>query len=228
MFERMKEAIKRKLARNILSICVKYFHIAYYNNHEIGNNTRWFGTKIQKLPLDMWTYQEMIYELRPEIIVETGTADGGSALFFASLFDLLGKGSVVTVDIKGCSVSHPRITKLIGSSTSKEIFKQVEDLVGNKKVMIVLDSDHSKEHVLKEMEMYSKLVPLGSYMVIEDTNVNGHPVAESHGPGPMEAVKEFLKKRKDFIIDTSREKFILTFFPNGFLKRVTQSAEEHI
>lgn len=220
MFKRVKEMAKRKMAKKLLNVCVKQFHIAYYNNHGIGNNTRWFGVKIQKLPLDMWTYQEMIYELRPEIIVETGTADGGSALFFASLFDLLGKGSVVTVDIKECGMSHPRVTKLIGSSTSEEIFKQVERLVGNKKAMVILDSSHLKEHVLKEMQMYSKLVPLGSYMVVEDTNVNGHPVAESHGPGPMEAVEEFLSKRKDFMIDTSREKFVLTFFPNGYLKRI--------
>lgn len=216
----IKEKLKRKIAKRIAKFSTKQFHIAYYNNYEIGNNTKWFGIKIQKLPLDMWVYQEMIYELRPDVIVETGTADGGSASFFASLFDLLGKGEVVTVDIKECEMTHPRVKKLIGSSTSEEIFKKIEELASNKKTIVILDSNHSKDHVLKEMEMYSKLVPVGSYMVVEDTNVNGHPVAETHGPGPMEAVEEFLKKRKDFVIDHSREKFMFTYFPNGFLKRI--------
>ena len=220
MAKNIKEGIKRKIARRLTKFATKQFHIAYYNNYEIGNNTKWFGVKIQKLPLDMWIYQEMIYELRPEVIVETGTADGGSALFFAQMFDLLGKGEVITIDIKECKMTHPRVTKLIGSSVSEDIFKKVKNLVGNKKTLVILDSDHSKNHVSKEMEMYSELVSVGSYMVVEDTNVNGHPVAESHGPGPMEAVEEFLKKRKEFVVDHSREKFMLTFFPNGFLKRV--------
>ena len=93
-------------------------------------------------------------------------------------------------------------------------------MVGSKAAMVVVDPDHHKAHVLKEMELYSQFVSIGNYLAVEDTNINGHPVAPSCGDGPMEAVDEFIKNRKDFEIDRSREKFLLTFFPEGFLKRI--------
>ncbi len=86
--------------------------------------------------------------------------------------------------------------------------------------MAILDSDHHKEHVLRELEIYSKFVTRESYIIVEDTNINGHPVRSKFGPGPMEAVKEFLKMNDDFIIDRSREKFYLTFNPDGYLKKM--------
>jgi cephalosporin hydroxylase len=85
--------------------------------------------------------------------------------------------------------------------------------------MVILDSDHHKDHVLRELEIYSKFVTNGSYIIVEDTNINGHPVRPKFGPGPTEAVKEFLKGSRDFVIDKSREKFFLTFNPNGYLKK---------
>lgn len=164
----------------------------------------------------------MIWELKPDFIIETGTDRGGSALFFASIFDLIGNGKVITIDINNYSekVNHPRITKIIGNSISPEIIEQVKKIIGDRTAIVVLDSNHRKNHVLKEMELYSAFVSLNSYMVVEDTNINNHPVLSGWGAGPMEAVKEFLKTRKDFEIDKSREKFIITFYPNGFLKRI--------
>ena len=107
-----------------------------------------------------------------------------------------------------------------GSSTEKGIVDQVKSLAGHKKrVMVVLDSDHACDHVLKEMEIYGSMVSPGSYMIVEDSNVNGHPVKPEHGPGPMEAIQSYMQKHDDFEIDLSREKFFMTQNPNGFLRK---------
>jgi len=173
--------------------------------------------------LDLWIYQELIYELKPDVIIETGTGSGGGTLFFASICDMVGNGRIIAIDIvdKEDRPHHNRITYLHGSSTSEEIADQVRRLISDKdKVMVSLDSYHHKEHVLRELEIYSKFVNKGSYIVVEDTNLNGHPVVPTGDPGPMEAVEEFLRGDKNFAIDKSREKFFLTFNPNGYLKRI--------
>ncbi|GAI83537.1 unnamed protein product, partial [marine sediment metagenome] len=99
--------------------------------------------------------------------------------------------------------------------------EKVKSLVGNEdKIMVILDSDHSKQNVLNELRIYSKFVTKGSYLIVEDTNINGHPVYPEFGPGPMEAVDDFLKENKDFVVDKNKEKLILTFNPNGYLKKI--------
>ena len=202
------------------------FHGLYYDSHLVNKtwyNTSWLGVTAWKCPLDLWVYQEIIYEIKPDLIVETGTAFGGSALYLACLCDILKGGEVVTIDVDSQNNRpvHQRITYLQGSSVSEQIFAQVVTLCkGKKRVMIMLDSDHRKEHVLKELELYSALVSKDSYIIVEDTNVNGHPVYPGFGPGPMEAVKEFLRQNKNFVVDRSKEKLLLTFSPQGFLKRV--------
>jgi len=138
----------------------------------------------------------------------------------ASICDLIGNGEVVTIDLSNCNISHPRITKIIGDSTSEKVINQVKEIVGDKTAMVILDSDHHKQHVLKEMGVYSKFVSVGNYLIVEDTNINGHPVLPASGDGPMEAVREFLQKEISFKIDPNKEKFLLTFFPKGFLKKV--------
>ena len=98
---------------------------------------------------------------------------------------------------------------------------QVGKLISDKdKVMVILDSDHHKEHVLNELRIYGKFVTKESYIIVEDTNINGHPVYPDFGPGPMEAVEEFLRENKNFVIDKTREKFYLTFNPRGYLKKI--------
>jgi cephalosporin hydroxylase len=180
----------------------------------------------QKCPLDLWTYQEIIYETRPDIIVECGTANGGGALFLASICDLVRNGRVITVDTKESNVRprHERITYLTGSTVDEETVGRIRrTITGADKVMVILDSDHTKNHVRKELRLYSDLVTVGNYLIVEDTNINGHPVLKSFGPGPMEAVQEFLAENEDFIIDKSREKFFMTFNPEGYLKRVKRT-----
>ncbi len=116
---------------------------------------------------------------------------------------------------------HPRITYLVGSSTSPEILEQVKGMIPpSDRVMVILDSDHGRDHVLRELELYSDLVSPGSYMIVEDTNVNGHPVLTSHGPGPTEALEEYLRRDRRFVVDRSREKFFFTFNPGGYLRKV--------
>jgi cephalosporin hydroxylase len=197
----------------------RFHKLYYYSPRSTWMNTYWLGTPVWKCPMDMWIYQEIIWETKPEVIIETGTARGGSALFFASIFDVIGKGKVVTIDIVDCELSHPRITKIVGDSVSDIVIKQVKQIVGKQTAMVSLDSNHRASHVLKEMELYSEFVSSGNYLVVEDTCINGHPVAPGWGKGPLEAVKQFLRNRTDFEIDRAKEKFLLTSSPRGFLKK---------
>lgn len=201
------------------------FHNYYYHKAEqkTWDNTFWLGVKSWKLPLDMWIYQEILFDVKPDVVIECGTYKGGSAYYFATLFDMMKKGRVITIDIakQPDLPQHPRITYLLGSSTAPEIVKQVKSLVKpGERVLVALDSDHHKDHVLNEMRIYGAMVPTGSYMVVEDTNVNGHPVYKEFGPGPMEAVNAYLGENNNFVIDVEREKFGLTFNPRGYLRRV--------
>lgn len=202
---------------------IDQFHTLYYSRRDqTWGETYWLGHHVLKCPLDLWIYQELLYEARPELIIETGTYLGGSALFLASMCDLLGSGEVVTIDSarQPDRPRHRRITYLTGSSTSKKILRQVRRRAkGKSGVLIILDSGHGKDHVLSELHAYAPLVTPGSYLVIEDTNLNGRPVEGDHGPGPAEAVEAFLTSHDEFVRDESREKFLLTFNPGGYLKK---------
>lgn len=213
--------MSRRSERNI----VRRFHKLYYNARERTweNNTFWLGVPVAKCPLDLWVYQEIIREMKPDIIIETGTAQGGSALFLASICDLIQVGRIVTIDIRELPhrPQHERIKYLVGSSVADEIVEEAASLIKpNERVMVILDSDHSAEHVMRELEIYSRLVTPGSYLIVEDTNLNGHPVLPLYGAGPMEAVERFTRARTDFVVDRQREKFFMTFNPKGYLRRV--------
>lgn len=214
--------LKNPFKRWIQRIISKQFHKCFYNSRpKIWNNTFWLGIPVGKCPFDMWVYQEIISDLRPNVIIESGTGIGGSTLFLASCCDLVNKGQVISIDIDDQSnkPTHKRITYLRGSSISREIINEIRKLISDlDKVLVILDSKHTKQHVLQELKIYSKFVTPGSYIIVEDTNVGGHPVKPNHYPGPMEAVNEFIKNNHNFIIDKSKEKFLLTFNPNGYLK----------
>lgn len=204
---------------------IGWFHKLYYESGEKGgtwNNTCWLGVPILKCPLDLWIYQEILFEVKPELIIECGTFSGGSALFLAHLCDLIGCGEVVTIDIEQRSglPQHPRISYWFGSSISEKIVESVRQKAsGRSPVLVILDSDHHANHVLQELRLYSPLVTPGSYVIVEQTTLNGHPVAPDFGSGPLEAVQEFLKENHSFSVDTEREKFSFTFNPSGYLKR---------
>jgi len=198
------------------------FHEQYYDSG-VWRNTFWLGVETLKCPLDLWIYQEIIFDLRPRYIIECGTAAGGSALYLASLCDLLGDGEVITIDVeeRAGRPSHRRIKYLHGSSVDQEVVDEVKALIKDAgPVMVILDSDHRREHVLNELHIYSEIVTAESYLIVEDTNVNGHPVFQLHGAGPMEAVEQFLRETDDFVADREREKFFLTFNPKGYLRKL--------
>ena len=201
------------------------FHILTYAKQSAVayKVSSWLGVPTEKTPQDMWVYQEILQETHPDVLVEAGTADGGSAYFFASIFDLLGRGRVITIDIADSPKrpKHNRITYVRGSSTAAETISSVKNMIApGERVMVSLDSNHSKTHVANELKIYSELVTPGCYLVVEDTNVNGHPVWPEFGPGPMEALQEFLKVDNRYQIDHTREKFEITFNPDGWLRRV--------
>lgn len=203
------------------------FHKLYYESSKFGKTfakTHFLGVQVLKTPLDLWLYQEIIYDTKPDIIIETGTYWGGSAYFMASMCDLVGRGQIVTIDIEKKEYpEHKRITYINASSTSDEAIGRVKEIIAKKpgaKVMVILDSDHSKAHVLKEMELYGPMVSQGCYMVVEDTNIHGHPIRERVDiEGPMEAITEYMKTHKDFETDKSMHKFLLTFNPDGYLRK---------
>jgi cephalosporin hydroxylase len=199
------------------------FHrLTYYRHESTWRNTRWMGVPVQQIPSDLWVKQEIIHETLPQLVIETGTFDGGSAMFYASLFDLIGEGEVVSVDIdpQPNLPRHPRIEFIKASSIDPETITRLSARADGRRVMVVLDSDHSETHVRRELDALSGLVTPGCYLVVEDTNVNGHPVLREHGPGPMEALKEWLKTNPPFERDPSREKYMVTFHPEGFWRRI--------
>jgi cephalosporin hydroxylase len=204
---------------------ISSFHDLYYNGPPgeglIFQRTYWMGVPCQKCPLDLWIYQEIVHEIRPDLVIETGPAAGGSALFMAHIMDLVGKGEVITIDIEpGVRPVHPRIRYLLGTSTDEALLASVLRDRPDEVRMVILDSDHSQAHVRRELALLSPHVTVGSYLIVEDSNINGHPTYPAFGPGPFEALEEFLDSTTDFIVDPSREKFLMTFNPKGFLKRV--------
>ena len=203
------------------------FHHLYYDGPgdtgPIFARTYWFNTLCLKCPLDLWVYQEIIAETTPSLIIETGTYAGGSALFMAHMLDILGHGEVISIDIDDnfTRPAHPRITYVKGSSTDAALIKSLlQDRSEKESRLVILDSDHHKNHVLTELELFAPHVNAGNYIITEDTNVNGHPAYPSFGEGPFEAVEEFLRRNQNFIADETREKFLMTFNPRGYLKRI--------
>lgn len=222
---RLDRAIRRKRWNDpAVRQVVRRFHEVYYGaTKRTWGNTFWRGVPVLKCPLDLWVYQELLHEVRPDLIVETGTKHGGSAYYLASICELLAHGSVITIDVEELPdrPEHPRLTYVAGSSTDPDVVAQVDERIGaGARVLVLLDSDHSREHVLAELDAWSPRVSVGSYLVVEDTNINGHPVTQHSGPGPWEALEEWLPAHPGFSRDPTREKFFLTFNPRGYLKRI--------
>lgn len=209
---------------------VDRFSDLYYSKLDEGRGLHtivlsWLGHEMLKCPMDLWIYQELIHRERPDLIVEIGTYKGGSALFLATICDLVGSGEIVTIDIDthgATRPAHPRIAYLTGSSIDPAILAQVEArAAGKRNVMVILDGDHRRDQVLAELRLYRRFVAPGGYLIAEDTNINGHPSYPAFGPGPWEAVEAFLAEDPEFYADRSCERFMLTMNPRGYLRRRT-------
>lgn len=204
---------------------IRDFHVLYHQlgklNETTWTRTRWMGRRCAQCPFDLWALQDLVWQVRPDWIVETGTGDGGTALFLAELCYLMGHGRVITIDTVAPSprLRHPLIKGFEGDSVDAHVIARVTRWVDGPAV-VILDADHRAAHVAAELAAYTPLVPVGSYAVVCDTHFNGHPVDPDFGPGPAEAVDDFLASHPGWMRDRSWEWSLLTFNPGGYLKRV--------
>lgn len=209
------------------------------NKAKYSYNFSWMGRPIIAYPQDMIAMQEIIWEIKPDLIIEAGIAHGGSLVYYASLLELIGgNGIVLGLDIdirkhnRDLIESHPmvsRIQMIEGDSTSKEVSEKVYEIAKDKtRILVCLDSNHTHDHVLKELHLYAHLTSVGSYCVVFDTIVEDLPKDYMPGgrpwnPGnnPKTAVFEFLETNSDFIIDKYIDnKILISVAPDGFLKRI--------
>jgi len=198
-------------------------YVRWFHDAGIWKSTTWHGIRTYKLPSDMWNYQEIIFQRRIEHVVETGTAFGGSAVFFAeTLAARRAAGPVISIDI---AASPERIRScegvhfLVGDSASEAVVAQAMGLLPAARgpLFLILDSDHSRAHVLRELRAWVPRLRSGDYLVVEDTVVNGHPVRPQHGPGPWEAIDDYLAEAPGLLThDAGREaRFGATLAPHG-------------
>ena len=205
------------------------------SDHQRPFAATFLGIPAWQNPCDMWAMQELICAVRPDFVVETGTAHGGSALYYAMLLEQLGDdGRVITVNIVDQAEEaaklplwQRRVEPILGDSASDEVVKRIRERVAGKRVLVTLDSMHTREHVAKELARYADLVSVGSYLVVQDTVIDRHAdwiqrYAGHDGStaGPAPAVCAFLEGDDRFEIDRSCEKFLFTFHPGGYLRRM--------
>ena len=202
-------------------------YVKWFHESNAWKAMTWHGVRTLKLPSDVWNYQEIVFERGIEHVIETGTRHGGSALFFAETLAARGaKGPVVSIDVDGLSNqagTRPGIHFLLGDSAATPIVDQALGLLPAKRgpLFLILDSDHSRDHVLRELRAWVPQLRGGDYLVVEDTIVNGHPVRPEHGPGPMEAIRDFLAESPGLLVhDRAREaKFGASFAARGHYVR---------
>ena len=204
--------------------------------HKYSYNFTWMGRPIIQYPQDMIAMQEVIWQVKPDLIIETGIAHGGSLIYYASLLEMIGgSGRIIGLDIDIREHNrieieqHPmfkRIDLIEGSSIDPQIADRVyKAAIGKQKILVVLDSNHTHEHVLTELNLYAKLVTKDSYLVVFDTVVEDMPSEFfpdrpwGQGDNPKTAVWEFLKTNDRFVVDEQLEnKLLITVAPNGYLK----------
>lgn len=219
--------IPEHLSREAVESLAREFTSVYHDlKDQTFATTTWLRVPLVKTATDILTFQQIIAETRPELIVETGVYVGGSALLFASVQEMMGiDGRVIAVDIDLSMVNdrvreHPRIELIEGSSTDPEVVERIRSAARAKRVMVDLDADHRAHHVLEELRLYAPLVSPGCYLVVEDGFLGGRPVRPEAAPGPSEALDAWLAEDPPFEPDRWRERFLLTQNPRGYLRRV--------
>ena len=205
------------------------YHRWYYDSR-VWEQTTYRGVPILKWVGDLWNYQEIIFRLRPQLVVEFGSWNGGSALYFADLLDRMWpKSKVLSVDIDLTHLHpdvtvHPLIEWMQASTDDRIVAERIRELrsIFQGPVFFIIDSDHRKDHVLAELENIRGVMQPGDYVVVEDGNINGHPVLPGWGEGPSEALHEYFQRYpSDYERDSGQEtKFGFTFAPGGYLVRM--------
>jgi len=190
--------------------------------YRILNQSMYFGIRAFKNPIDFWIYQEILFETRPDFIIEIGNCWGGSTLALAHLCDCLGKGQVIALDVSHAGLSdavrrHPRIHPIEGDACQS--FAKVRSLVGDgDDVLVIEDSSHTFDNTLRVLTTYSALIKAGGYFIVEDGIIN-HGLDGGPSPGPYEAINAFIASHPDFEIDRTRESFLITWNPKGYIRR---------
>ncbi len=236
--EEREERIKGNAENNVLTEAAKQFNNAS-NSAQYSYNFSWMGRPVIQYPQDMIAMQEIIWDIKPDLVIETGIAHGGSLIYYASLLELIGNGEVLGIDIdirehnRKEIENHKmfkRIKMISGSSIANETIEQVKKhAIGKQKIIVVLDSNHTHDHVLSELKLYSPFVSAGSYLVVFDTIVEDLPegyFSQSRpwgvGNNPKTAVYEFLENNKEFVIDESYDnKLLISVAPKGYLKKIS-------
>lgn len=204
---------------------VHEFGLLFYERWRVHTRT-WLGWHMVKYPTDLIVYQMMIFEKKPDIIIESGSGKGGGSLFFASICELMGRGSVISIDKRSHELmkgrpSHNRLEYIIGSSVRQDVIEKLAERVKGRTCMIVLDSDHTSAHVKNELHRLNRFVTDGQYIVAEDTYFGGNPIMkERFHPGPMAAVDWFVAVNRDFTIDNLEDYYLVSMNPRGWLRRL--------
>lgn len=197
--------------------------LIYHQREIVFTQCTYMGLTAFKNPFDAWIYQEIIFEVKPEAIIEIGSASGGSTLFLAHQLDAIGQGIVVSVDIDHSSFQarHERIIEVTGDSSASDTVARVFEICEKRPSLVIHDGDHHRETVLNDLHQYSPLVGPGSYFIVEDGIVDLFKPGEMNfaGEGPLYAIHDFVTDNREFTIDLSRERYLLTYNPHGYLKR---------
>jgi cephalosporin hydroxylase len=185
----------------------------------------WLGQPMWQNVVDAFMLQEAIVDCEVDLVIECGTNRGGSAFYMATIFDQLGRGDIVTIDVESMvTFTHPRIRFLVGSTVDQAIQDQVSQLVDElapRTILVMLDSDHSAGHVLTEARWYADLVTVGSYLFVQDGITDQLPSMRHARPGPLRAIETFIAEDDRFEIDTERsERYLTAHSPSGWLRRV--------
>ncbi len=221
--------IDREYRRRLSASLGEYLNW-YLTDKGFLHSVDWMGIPTRKVITDMWIYQEIIFETKPDLIIEIGSWYGGSTLFLAQMEELLGHGEVLSIDVShdNFMVEHPRIQKITGDCSDPSVLERVRQLVENKKVMVIHDGDHTAAAVERDLRLYANFVSPGFYLIIEDGLVDllspnysklGNAYPEG---GPLKASRRVYEDMKDrFEIDMRRERFVLTTNPQGYWRRKT-------
>jgi cephalosporin hydroxylase len=220
-----KKPLRRKYYQKRFELSLRQW-LVYHQREIVFNQVTWMGKTLFKNILDAWIYQEIIYEIQPDVIVEIGSKYGGSTKYFANLLDIIGKGIVISIDNdrSAYDLIHERVRVLTGNSSDPKIISEVNYLCQGKKALVIQDGDHRRKQALEDLENYSKLVSLNSYFIMEDGIVDLFHHGDGLGykdDGPLTAIEDFLSRNSNFVIDSTRERYILTYNPKGFLRRIS-------